>query len=314
MRDIDELAQHAGETVTGQYLLTRVEKRSTQYQAPYKALHLEDATDRVVGYVWERTGLLESVPLTTPTVVEVALRPRRLNHATVADVTAIRCLETHEVANAARLLPYTDCPQEARSALAILVRFVESLQPAVLRSFLNRVLLEPGIAATLTSCKASQGHHHAISGGLLIHSIEVMQIASDMAGARLDADDLAVTKVAALLHDLGKLRAVGSGSVRPVHCRLVRHEAQTTRLLDAHLLWLKERAPKLWAGLEYTLDFLADHSSSRGYAKFVGADIVVASDRMSAALAKGKQLSALVEATIAPSAVIESAQTAQLRE
>lgn len=112
--DIHELAQRLGATVTGQYLLVRVDRRFTQYEAPYKVLHLEDATGSIIAYVWERTGLLESVPVGTPVPVDVTLQSRQLNGTTVADVTAIRMLEAHEVRNAAKLLPFAECPREAR--------------------------------------------------------------------------------------------------------------------------------------------------------------------------------------------------------
>lgn len=114
--------------------------------------------------------------------------------------------------------------------------------------------------------------------------------------------EMEVTQIAALLHDLGKIRAVGSGATRPVHCQLVRHEAQTSRLLEPHLSWLWQRAPELAAGLDYILDYIAQPRASRGVARFVGADIVVSADHMSAALDNDKRLPQLLAKTLQPSA------------
>lgn len=90
--------------------------------------------------------------------------------------------------------------------------------------------------------------------------------------------------MATLLHDLGKLRAVGSGAVRPVHYLIACHESQTLRLLDPHLERLRGRNAEVAAWLQYTLSLLATPPSGRGQAHFLGADIVVAPDQLSAAL------------------------------
>jgi hypothetical protein len=61
-------------------------------------------------------------------------------------------------------------------------------------------------------------------------------------------------------------------------------------MLDPHLEWLRARSPEIAAGLNYTLEFLAQAPSERGRARVVGADLVSAADRFSAALANSKRL------------------------
>lgn len=298
MMRIHTLEQHISATVEGQYTLTSSMERVTQLGDRFKVLDLADCTGGVRVYAWEHSGLLERIPARAPVPIQASLYVRRFHGEVIANLQAIRELDAHEIDNAAALLPWETCSVIARPALAKLVDFVGKLEPEILRQFLNRVLTDPRVASSITTCKGSLKHHHDEPGGLLAHSVEVMEIASDMAGVRLRPLEKSITQVAALLHDLGKLRAVGSGSVRPTHYVLVSHETQTTRILDPHLEWLRDRSPQIAAGLDYTLGFLAKHPAERGRALFLAGDLVCAADRMSAALDNHKGLDNLLAKTL----------------
>lgn len=295
---INEFEQHLGATIEGQYTLTSSFERVTQMGDRFKVLNLADCTGSVRVYAWEHSGLLERIPAKSPSPLQATLYVRRFHGEIIANLQSVRELDAHEVNNGAALLARETCSANARPALAKLVDFVGRLEPEVLRQFLNRVLIDPRVASSITTCKGSFKHHHHEPGGLLAHSVEVMEIAGDMAGARLNPLEKAITQVAALLHDLGKLRAVGAGSIRPTHYLLVRHESQTTRMLDPHLEWLRDRSPQIAAGLDYTLEFLAQHPAERGRALFLAGDLVCAADRMSAALDNHKSLGNLLAKTL----------------
>lgn len=287
---LSKLAEEAGHTVCGQYLLSRAESRTAQTGEPFMILQLSDYSGHLTVYAWENDGLLYRVPPHVPAVIQAGLKIRRFHGEIIANLTAIHTLEPHEIENAAALLSIDTCPPSAHPALDNLVEFLATLQPPVLRQFLTRVLLDATTASSLCSCKASQHNHHHMPGGLLIHSIEVLQIATDMTRDRLDPVEQSITQVAALLHDLGKIRAVGAGNVRPIHYLVASHEAQTTRILDPHLQWLRDRAPDIADGLEYIFEFISQPPATRGRARFLGAQIVVAADRTSAALDDHKRL------------------------
>lgn len=298
MTRLNEFQNHLGETVEGQFLLTKSSERLTQDgQRRYKRLHLEDATGEQSTYVWESSALLERIPFLTPVPVLATVKLRTLNNDIAADLRAIRQLEVHEVENAAALLPFQSCPESARDALAALVAFNASLAPSYLREFLNRVLLDRRVASVLTTCRGSQSHHHNEPGGLLIHSMEVFAIATNMIQGRMTDLESAITQIAAILHDTGKLRSVGPDHVRPVPNKFVRHETQTNRLLEPHLEWLRDRDPRAAAGLEYIFDFLGQTRTERGHGKFAGADAVVYADHLSAAIERGKSLNYLLRGT-----------------
>lgn len=298
MPTIAHLEQLPSATVTMRGTLARVDERKTQLGDRYKVISLTDYTGNIRVYAWENSGLLDRVPSKTLAPIQADLYVRRFQGEVIANLQAIRELDAHEVGNAAALLPFDRCPSGARLALAKLVTFVESLEPQMLRDFLNRVLLDPRIGGSIATCKGSQRHHYREEGGLLTHSVEVMEIAGDMARSRLDPVECSITQIAALLHDLGKLRTVGAGTVRPVHYLLASHEAQTSRRLDPHMEWLRGRDPALAAGLDYTLGFLARSPSERGQAQFLAGELVQASDRMSAALGNHRRLDDLLTKTL----------------
>lgn len=295
---ISHLGERTGETISGQYVMTQLVSRTSQLGDPYHAIRLTDYSGNLQAYGWANAGLAGHIPLRLPAAVSARLRVRRLHGEVIANLCSIRELAPQEVGNAAAMLPHDRCPPRARVALGRLVDFVQHLEPEPLRGFMNQVFLDPQIACEFITCKGSQRHHHSEPGGLLVHSIEVMDIATGMAGRRLDALELAITEVAAVLHDLGKLRAVGSGSVRPIHHLLASHEIQTLRMLDPHIEWLRARAPDIAAGLDYTLGFLAQPAPLRGQAKFLAGDLVVAADRMSAALDNHRHLDNLLDKTM----------------
>lgn len=296
MTRINEFQNHLDETVEGQFLLSEASVQLTRDgQRRYKQLHLEDATGENFAYVWESSALLDRVPYFTPVPVLASVHLRMLNNEVVADLRAIRQLVEHEIDNSAVLLPFYDCPEPARAALAKLVEFNESLSQPYLREFLNRVLLDSRIGPMLLTCRGSQNHHHNQPGGLLIHSMDVYAIATAMIRGRVTDMECSITQMAAILHDLGKLRSVGTDHVRPVPAKLVRHETQTNRLLEPHLAWLRARDERVAAGLEYILDFLSQTRAERGYGKFVGADAVVYADHLSTAIERGKTLNYLLK-------------------
>lgn len=297
MTRINDFANHLNDEVEGQFMMTEAADRKTDYGHRFKLLMIADATGNQLVHVHQKSGLMASVPLITPAPVRARLSVRRIDGEVEADLLAIRTLEDHEVENAAALLPLEDCPAGAHKALADLVGLTNSLECPHLRGFFNRVLLDERVSSRFLTCRASEKHHHAQPGGLLIHSMDVCWIATRMIWDCVPDEELEIIQVAAVLHDLGKLRSVGTDRVRPVSPKFVRHETQTNRMLEYHLEWLKLRAPGTGACLEYIFDFLGRSWEDRGYGKFIGADVVVYADHVSTGLDLGRSLDDLLAGT-----------------
>lgn len=92
-------------------------------------------------------------------------------------------------------------PQEMVARLQNVVGLVTS---KALQRFLATVFSDVDVCTGLCLCPASIDFHHKHSGGLLAHSVECAELVADMLKSNHTIQQLGV--VAALLHDLGKVR------------------------------------------------------------------------------------------------------------
>lgn len=299
MTALDKAPTRLNSIVQGQYLLTDVTQRQTSGGKWFATATLEDSTDSIDAYVWPESGLLGDLPVHRPVPVQAALYVRRFAGRVIGDLRALHTISEPEIRNAARLLPRSLCPEAAVPALEALETMVGKLDPEPLCRFINGVLLDTRISPAILTCRGSLGHHHATRGGLLSHSMHVVALCDRLTEGTLTPVERDLIKVVALLHDIGKIRTVGDTNTRPVHYKLVDHGMQTSRLLDKHLEWLRPRAPDLAAALNYMLSYIAQPSAVRGRARYIGADIVIYADRISAGLANGRRLSSLLGETLA---------------
>lgn len=187
------------------------------------------------------------------------------------------------------------CPQQALPALNALYTFLGDLRPAALQDFVYRVLYATEIGADFVRCRASREHHHQEPGGLLIHSVEGLPVIETLARwAQLDEPSIGLCQVGYLFHDIGKVWTIGVDGAQFPGARFLRHESQTAVLLQPYLERLARSWPDGAAVLRYIWDFLAIPASTRGYAKFVGAEIVAWTDQLSVATERGRSITSLL--------------------
>lgn len=71
---------------------------------------------------------------------------------------------------------------------------------------LNKKIFTPEVKLQFVRASAAHGQHHAIHGGLILHTYEVMQFVSAICNSRLGSKlNKEVALEGALLHDIGKL-------------------------------------------------------------------------------------------------------------
>ncbi|WP_348946353.1 HD domain-containing protein [Chitinibacter sp. FCG-7] len=115
-----------------------------------------------------------------------------------------------------------------------LIKLINKINHPELEQFVSIVLSNPLIATPFFNCKASWSFHHSVPGGLLKHSLEVAEMVFAWPG--MDTTERAIATVAALLHDIGKIRTFGpDGST---YSRLIQHDALTLEVLANGLHWL----------------------------------------------------------------------------
>lgn len=180
--------------------------------------------------------------------------------------------------NAAALIPMSACPLPEE--LAALTRLVEAIQTPALKAFLNQLLSEPAIAGPFVAIPASRQHHHAYPGGLLAHSVDCARLAGQMLTDRPQAET-ELAWVAALLHDIGKIRTLAGDGRRTPLGFTVDHDALTLEILAPGLSGLEQAWPE---GAIALRTLLQGRANWRGQApRYPVCEAVRAADRLSAA-------------------------------
>lgn len=273
---VADLAAHKGGIVASQYLLTD-ERQIRDGNVPHLQVRLADVTGSVSGFIWPDHPLEVVLPR-VGSAVEVNASIVEFNGKPQCKVRGLKPLSWQSVSVATDFL--LGAPQPSVDAL----RALETSLPRTLRRFLARVLLDPNIAPEFVFCRASGRYHHCERGGLLQHSVENLDLVATMIERTLPGDDLSVGigQLGYLLHDVGKIRTVGT-TQRPLLSWTVRHEAQSLLLLGPHLEWLRGVDPDAHAALVYVLEYVATPAKARERAKYFPAEAVVMADQCSAA-------------------------------
>jgi len=94
-----------------------------------------------------------------------------------------------------------------------------------LGNFIDNVLGDVNIIKLFIESPASVSHHHSESGGLLSHSLEVAEFVANF--PYINNDEREITIVAALFHDIGKVRIYNSEGYLNKIGKLVSHDALT---------------------------------------------------------------------------------------
>lgn len=111
----------------------------------------------------------------------------------------------------ANLEEYLPCsPRDRGEMLARVGEIVEGIRNAPLKELLQNALRNEKFRQDLSRAPAAKTIHHAYIGGLLEHTLSVMELAIQMAAhyPHLDRDLLVA---GAFLHDLGKIKELGQG-------------------------------------------------------------------------------------------------------
>ncbi len=275
----------------GQYLLTEVRYCQKASGEHYVRLILDDAGGSTVGFMWaERLHLVQ--PVMVPAVVQVMGRPTGRGNEGALSIVSLQMMPLTSIDTGARLLPKRFCPEAALDAFGSLLR-LEQTWPDALRRFVGQVLIDPAIGIPFLRAKAAGRYHHAFRGGLLLHSVEMLDLVPALANRLMPGREeaAALTQVALLFHDLGKIHTVGEGDTqRPVLSSSLPglcHEALTLQLLHPHLKALEAFCPESASVLYEVFDYLGQPTAGRGHARSLVIDIVRFLDQMSTALDRG---------------------------
>ena len=212
--------------VEGVYAVARKQKLRTKSGASYLALELVDPSGRVDARVWNDVELLDS-RFDEGDAVRVLGRVERFRDRLQVEV---RSLERAE-ADPAELAPAI---RRDRDELEGFLEFLAGeLAHPRRRETVGRFVHDEENRRRLRTHPPAPGVHHLYAGGLLEHTVGVATICRETAQLhpRLRADLLLA---AALLHDVGRIRELGSApTFRPTdEGRLLGHVHLGLRMIE----------------------------------------------------------------------------------
>lgn len=294
----NSIAKHINTDVILQARVLNIQKMRSQHNGDYYQLRLADWFGETIGYAWSGCtafDLIETIDAQDMPCIEVSGRVNRLNQQSSIRITSLYLINAAHTQNGALLIPRAATPKAAINAMSWLVQFMDAMDNDALRDFLSSILLDPDIGIPFVKSRASDNNHHAYPGGLLVHSVEVARLV-EINGHQLGLsdDEILITQVAALIHDLGKVNTVGGSNPRPMPTKLFRHEVQTIHLISPYLQKLNQTAPvQVWI-LTHLLDRFIG-SKGTYHSQFIGEDLVHYADCLSAANGVRKGLSDFIK-------------------
>lgn len=151
------------------------------------------------------------------------------------------------------------------------------LPESTLRKFVMNVFHDENIIHDFSTAPASLNHHHAYSGGLLVHSVDTAwQVFNNH---QITPTTRYVGTIIALLHDIGKIRTLSSNMTRTNLGHFVDHEKLSLEILAPHLHWLDGVDSELAIAIRYL--FTWEKKSYDPIPKLDVFDIIKMADRIS---------------------------------
>ena len=147
-----------------------------------------------------------------------------------------------------------------------------------LRQFLIRVISDKNIFDSFFTVPASINHHHAFSGGLLVHSVDAAWYIFN--NQQIPPNERYFGAVIALFHDIGKIKTYSNNKTTTELGSLVNHELLSLEILAPHLSWLDDIDAQLAIAIRYALTWKKE--SYDPIPKLDVIEIVKMSDRVSA--------------------------------
>ncbi len=188
----------AGERIEGRYLVVYKELRQGGRSGQFLNLKLCDATGSIPARVWDNAVQL-AAQFSQGDVVQVAATAETYRDELQLRIEQIRALPEEEASD---YLPRTD--KDVGTMEARLAEAVKSVRNEHLRGLLLELFRDQEFRKKFITAPGAKSLHHAYIGGLLEHTVEVLELCEKTAEVfpQLDRDLLIA---AAILHDIGKV-------------------------------------------------------------------------------------------------------------
>lgn len=209
----------------------------------YNKVELHDATGLKIGLCENKA--IDWVNTKAYALVNLRGYPLESSNQNLVQILDIHPAQADVGIDAMLSLPKELCKNP--NDLEKLINIRRSIESPSLGRFLDTLFSDLEIAIPFLQLPASTNHHHNSNGGLLKHSIEVAKIASAQHYNSKNERDIAL--VAALLHDIGKVRTLGINLKSTKLGKMLSHDALTLEVCATALKLLD----KEWSEAAFTL-------------------------------------------------------------
>jgi putative nucleotidyltransferase with HDIG domain len=272
---ISNIQQISGNIIHGTFRVSSLEYRRAQDGREYISLILEDFSGSIEGQVWLDSFQQRTEIFSAAEKIEITGIVRIINDCAIIEIdSAIRA--EHLYIKPLDLIPHSAVIDKNIYTQLQSIRNSLILEP--LQRFIDSVFAEDKNLFPFCRVGASLRHHHAQPGGLLQHSVECALIVAEMTSFSTQERELGM--VAALFHDLGKIRTMECGPEATKNRMLLNHDILALEILAPHLCQLDNDWPDGALALRYLLTWGKMHYQSSIPAMAV-AEAVRCADRIS---------------------------------
>ncbi len=196
----------------------------------FLAVTLADRTGSVEGRVWEGA---EEVGAHLKVGDIVAVEALAVAYNGSVQLRIVSIVKENGLIDPTRFIPSAEGLEEAKAKLH---QLIDSLTNPYLKALLSLLFSERDFYEAFCLAPAAAQYHHAVLGGLLVHSVGVAAAADGIAGSYPQADrDLLVA--GGILHDVGKVHEYRCrGAIEQTdEGRLLGHIVSGALLLDRYI-------------------------------------------------------------------------------
>lgn len=189
-----------GEKIFESFLVMEKNLAFSQKGAPYLNLRLKDRTGEVEGKIWENADEW-SKRFRKGDVILIQSRAVSFKNTLQLSVHDVAKMEDADV-NPADYFPASG--RDIEEMFKEIISYVEDIGTPCLKSLLESFFMDDTIATLFKKAPAAKSFHHVYIGGLLEHTLSVVQLLVTVAGHYQGIKrDMLIT--GGLLHDIGKI-------------------------------------------------------------------------------------------------------------
>ena len=269
-----------GDTIQGYYILRKVEMRSTRSGKPYLSLEVADRSGRCPGKIWEDAEKI-SPELTEDQVVKIRGQVQEYQGQADLRIDNIRMATDLDPVEPEKLIKAST--QDLDALYQRILDTITGLENPHLRTLLTSIFGDEEIRAKFSRAPGGKLWHHAMFGGLLEHTVSVMELCQWIAN-HYDNVNGEMLVAGALLHDIGKTEELGGRWAIDYTDtgRLVGHLNEGTIIVDRHIQQQEDFPPELRMQILHLIlsHHGALHQGSPVVPKTLEAQILYMSDQM----------------------------------